>query len=93
MKALADLASYLAENETYHPTSKQFFLEGEMLTDGSDTSKPDLGSSDNVEIKAIRQFAWQMKTMGLSTTVVWRQGKSYDPNQAVALTLPFPEVL
>ena len=93
VKALADLASYLAENENYHLPSKQIYLEGEMLTDGSDTSKPDLGSSEDVEIKAIRQFAWQMKTMGLSTTVVWRQGKSYDPNQAVALTLPFPEVL
>ena len=92
VKALENLASYLAENEVDHPASKQIFIEGEMLTDRCDSSHTIWGSTSEISKQAIGQFAWQMKTMGLSTTLVWRQGNDNVQNQVSALTLPFPEI-
>ena len=92
LKALENLASYLAENEVDHPASKQIFIEGEMLTYRCDTSHTIWGSTSEISKQAIGQFAWQMKTMGLSTTLVWRQGNDDVQNQVSALTLPFSEI-
>ena len=83
VKALENLASHLAENEVYHPASKQIFIEGEMLT---------RGSGSEIGKQAIGQFAWQMKTMGLSTTLVWRQGRDDVQNQVATSIFPFSEV-
>ena len=92
-QAFADLASILAEGETYRPRSGQVLLEGEMFLDtkGPTYCGQEQPSASRVQI--VEEFTWLLETMDLSTTVVWREERHKWSNlNQTAAELPFRDV-
>ena len=75
-EALTDLSTQLAEGEEHRPPTGEVFIEGEMLLRSQVPGAPGEGKTDPEKVAAVETFTWLLKTMGLTTTVIWRQGDS-----------------
>ena len=92
-EALTALSTQLAEEEEFRPPTGEVFIEGEMLWGPQVPEIEGGGEVDPEKMAAVETFTWLLKTMGLATTVIWRDGGPGEGGVALATTgWPFQEL-
>ena len=89
-EAFTKVAESLAEEVTNHPPTGEVLIEGEFLLDRADESNQGQDRLDGNRIRIVEEFTWLLQTLGLSTSVMWREANQrWGGIESIATALPF----
>ena len=73
--SLTQVSRRLAEEATLQPLTQQIYIDGEMLLEDEGVTTSGFAEPNPERWRVIGEFTWLTYTMGLATTVVWREGR------------------
>ena len=104
-QSLQALANILAENPEMQPKSGKVFIEGEIVLDKDKYNEEEKFPNCRKKMQSIDEFTWMLHTMGLETTMVYREklglinctiiedSKHLPFNDLEHTMWPFPEIM